>query len=376
MCLNPQKIKNPNYRKNPHDKLNFLKDCSNQYIYVPCGHCPECIANKQMQLIQRLQMEATKNYLFFSSITYNEEMIPRFELPKVDQSTGEVIGSWSIRYADVSDLQNMFKRLRKYNKLERPFKYFAVSELGKSRGRPHFHIIWIVPKYPDDNEYTPYNLEKKYFKIILDEWKRKVSVSDKVPVYKPLCTYVRRWKHGKLSSNYDTHYVTPELTKGGESDVGFYVLKYLMKPSTRATRLQQALRLNLDDDEYERIWKIVRPRYFKSKDFGLSSDPDIQDYIHSCVERSKKEFDYPCFINPVDGKTFPLARFYKSKAATYDIMDALDFYYKKKTLTVDCSYSSDDLKTKQEAENRYHKYKKQLLKIDSHDESFELFDDI
>lgn len=115
--------------------MAFMKDCESQYIEVPCGHCPQCIANRQMQFVQRVQMEELANHLFFCSLTYNND-----SLPQVCTSTG-----YTIRYADVTDVQNMFKRLRKRNAFGRPFRYFGVSELGSKRGRPHpfsYHILY------------------------------------------------------------------------------------------------------------------------------------------------------------------------------------------------------------------------------------------
>lgn len=97
-------------------------------LRVPCGHCPECIANKQMQLVQRVQMESLSNYIFFATLTYNKD-----SLPHVLTSTG-----YDIPFADIRDLQNCFKRLRKSNAFTRSFRYFAVSELGSKKGRPHF----------------------------------------------------------------------------------------------------------------------------------------------------------------------------------------------------------------------------------------------
>lgn len=126
MCTNPISIPNPNF--GCQDKsFGFMKDCVSKYIIVPCGHCPECISNKQMQFVQRIQMEELENHLFFASITYNNEM-----LPYVSTSTG-----YDIRFADKRDVQSMMKRLRKSNVFGRPFRYLAVSELGSKKGRPH-----------------------------------------------------------------------------------------------------------------------------------------------------------------------------------------------------------------------------------------------
>lgn len=193
------------------------------------------------------------------------------------------------------------------------------------------------------------------WRVVLDEWKRNVTdvfikfrgklVRDwRNPVYKPCCTYVERFVRGKLRSNYDLHYVNPRTSDGGTADVGFYVLKYMMKPSDRVKRLQQALRLNLDDHEYESIWKVVKPSVFYSKHFGLSGSgvrnewkpsQRILDYVRDSVQKSKKTSVYPEFINPVDGKHFPLSRFYKSRGDCFSVADALDFFYNDKKSRAD-----------------------------------------
>lgn len=125
MCLSPVSIENPNYgRKDKH--AQFI-DVVSRRIYVPCGHCAECIQSRQLQFVQRIQMEEIVNHLFFCTLTYNNDM-----MPVVSTSTG-----YDIRFADVSDVQKMFKRLRKRNAFGRPFRYFGVSELGTKKGRPH-----------------------------------------------------------------------------------------------------------------------------------------------------------------------------------------------------------------------------------------------
>lgn len=201
------------------------------------------------------------------------------------------------------------------------------------------------------------------FKIVLNEWKRNVAPpiwspkkqkfipNRRCPEWKPLCTYVRKFIRGKWKSNFDLHYVNPRLSDGGTADVGFYVLKYMLKPSDRDTRLQQALHLNLPEDEYEDIWSLVKSRCFYSKHFGLAGDgirkewkpsERIVDYVRSSVQKSKGYSDFPCFINPNDGKTFPLSRFYKSNGDCYTVQDALDFHYGSKTARADNVVIRDD----------------------------------
>lgn len=315
MCLHPLLIPNPNQGKHyPKGDIRNLADCTSQYIYVPCGHCPQCIAVKQMYIVQRVQMESLENHLFFATLTYNKE-----SLPSITTSTG-----YSIPYADISDVQNCFKRLRKSNAFGRPFRYFAVTERGSTYGRPHVHCLFFVPKYPGDTMLDCLSLENTIFHALLDEWKRNYG-STRVPVYRPLCTYYRKFIGGKLSATYDCHYALPSETDAGLASVAFYVCKYMLKPSTKEVRLQQALRLNLPDDEYETVWKTVRSRYFASKRFGYNSSAvrHLRDSIDLSI---RHKMDYPCFVNPDSGQTFPLARYYRSKGDILSFEDGLRFY--------------------------------------------------
>lgn len=194
-------------------------------------------------------------------------------------------------------------------------------------------------------------LEKKMFDEVLSEWKRNYG-SDRKPDYRPLCTYVRKVVHGRIRTNYDLHYVDPRLSSGGEADVAFYVLKYMMKPSDRLRRLQQALHLNLPEDEYEEIWKIVRTRHFESEGFGLGTSeyvsspfghriykiPDkVLSYLRKGIDLSKQNKDepLPSYFSPVNGKSFPLAKYYKSRGEVFTMRDYLDFFYASQKIGAD-----------------------------------------
>lgn len=297
------------------------------YIDVPCGHCSECIARRQLQVVQRVQMESLNNYLFFCTLTYNSS-----SLPSVVTSTG-----YDIKYADIRDIQLLFKRIRNNNLFTRPFKSLYVSELGKKKGRPHFHCLFFLPQYPADDKYTPYNLASKMYDAVLKNWVRNVG-SKRKPKYIPLCTYARKYIRGKLFTNFDLHYVEPFVSDDGCSNVAFYVIKYMLKPSDRETRLQRALHLNLPEDEYNAVWNLVKTRCIWSKGFGLNLSPfgdpdtDIIDHIRKSVGLSE---DYPKYINPSDGKMFPLSRFYRNRGDCYDMSDAIRFYFADNTDNID-----------------------------------------
>lgn len=89
MCLNPILRPNPN-RGHFRSGLNFTKDCSSQYIYIPCGHCPDCVAMRQSQLVQRADAESRYNHMFFCTLTYDNKHIPKLtvQVPVVPEETG------------------------------------------------------------------------------------------------------------------------------------------------------------------------------------------------------------------------------------------------------------------------------------------------
>lgn len=302
MCLTPIDIPNPYL--GCKDKY---KDTWSKYMQVPCGHCPQCIALDQMYIIQRLQMECLEGHPFFCTLTYNNE-----RLPVLTTSTG-----YDLRYVAYRDLTNLFKRIRNNNIFGRPFKYIAVSERGTKKGRPHVHLIWILPRYESDTRIDILNLENHLYKTILENWVTNIG-SDKKPIYVPNCTYVRKLVAGRLRYNYDLHYCDPALTKDGVSEVGFYVLKYMLKRSSRDEKLQQALKMNLDEDEYRETFRIVKSRACWSKGFGLGSwdknvkiSPKVLEYLHKCIDKTPSNSLYPCFFTPNTGQSFPLAPYFK-----------------------------------------------------------------
>lgn len=324
-CIAPYSKPNPNYGL-ADIGYNYLKDCDSRMISIPCGHCPSCVAVKQMYFVQRVQMEATKNHLFMATLTYNNECLPHFE-----------VGDYSIPFADKRHLSLMFKRFRNDGVFPRPFRTISVSEFGGLKGRPHFHCLFLLPKYPGDDFNTCLQLQSELYPLVLKYWCKNVG-SDRFPEYVPLCTFVRKIIHGRLKSNYDFHYVNPSLTNNGVSDASFYVLKYMLKDSDRAVRLQQALHLNYDPDTYRTIWNTVKPGLIDSLGFGLNSsrpgpraklvhDVDIVNYLHDCVEKTPVGSPYPFYFAPDTGLSFPLAPFYRKVPAIYSFQDAHNIWF-------------------------------------------------
>lgn len=452
MCLNPLQRPNPN-RGQAHIGLNFLKDCDNQYIYVPCGHCPECISMRQSQLVQRVENESKYSYLYFCTLTYDNRHLPSLSVfvPTVRHedenhvdtplvpitpddaerfledegfdfsgpgscdetlSDDEYQEAWDLQelkfpYADIHHIQLLLKNLRDNNPTgERRIRYVAVSELGKTRARPHFHILFFIEKLPGDDKFTPLNLEKPLRDYIKEHWAVNVGTR-KNPIWEPRFTYRKRYYGGKLYQNFDLHWVNPNLTTEGVANVAFYVTKYMMKPSPKEEARQQFLKLNLQEEQYEKVWSQIKCRLLVSKGLGLDASfetverieyiplpldeyakvldaedlpesvrPDCKrvvlkkrlmipnfelvQWIHDTMRRGlKEESPHPIYVNH-NGDHVPLCRYYQNQALIYTPLDAMDFWFNTNPDDVKPHY----LLSKKEKDAKYVQFKEKLKTVD------------
>lgn len=465
MCLSPIKIKNVN-RGQAHLGLNFLKDCDNAFMYVPCGHCPECIAAKQAQIVQRVTNEAKYNHLFFATLTYDNKHLPvlTVEVPVAPRAVSSRISECSsfdfdnyegalfpdnvscdsdaltgyaceedldveyeevrFPYADIHHVQLLLKRLRNtfVNNQQRNLRYLAVSELGKKNGRPHFHILFMVEKRPEDYDCGIINLPKMHtlervlYMAVFEYWSVNVGTR-KEPVYEKLFTYRKRFYNGRVYTNFDLHFVDPNATTDGEANVAYYVTKYLMKGSDQERRRQQFLRLNLSEDEYQSAWNTIRTRVLMSKGLGLDSrfytienESPIYEDLPSFAERTAELIansdDLPCeadlkprelyrvtsrsrvlvpnfdlveeirrnvrrgigeTMGPVwfapDGTRRPLASYYQHFSYIYTTADALDYYF---NTPADCIAKVDPNNlTKDRYDKAVAKHHKQVIRLEA-----------
>lgn len=386
MCVSPITIPNKNrfvdLKRNWDKSVRFpWKDYTAAAIEVPCGHCWQCIRQKQDNMVQRVQLESLKNHFFMCTLTYKPEFLPVHE-----------VNGYFIRYADSHDVQNMMKMLRKYNAFGIPFRYLAVSELGSKRGRPHFHILFAFPKlyFPERKEdYIPaceaFASKAQHYFTVLRYWRKNLG-SRRLPEWHNLTEYVEKYVNGHLRKNYDFHYVNPFLTKNGIEDCGYYVLKYMFKPSDRATRLQQALKLNLappgcDDAAltlYQKEWNIVRPRYFASVGFGLNAkvdqrlhifEPDMELFnnVKRCIDYSRENLDYPAFFNPFTGKQSLVSEYYLKRPELYSYDDRLYFWNAKSDKKLDAipgDLKIHDIRTISDIKRNNSRYEKTVKHCD------------
>lgn len=367
MCISPIKIGNPNYGRDPTKGYAYLKDCTSHYIYVPCQKCAECIAMQQMELVQRIQMEALKNWLFMGTLTYKNECMPR-----ITTSLG-----YEYRYAEIQDFSDMIKRLRRYNTFEFPFRTIYVSERGTKGGRPHFHCLLLFDK--DQIGHKPEDaasFAEKHKWDLFNEW-RKITKAGRYSQFINLCDYRESIRNGIVHRTYDFHFVDPRITEGGITDCAFYVLKYMLKGSEWEQKVKGALFTNYDKIEAEAYWKVIQSKQKHSLGFGLNggADWDIIEYLRQGVERSKKNELFAQYYCPEVILSFPLAHYYKQNGLIYDVFDAQAFYFNadKPGISIDSFYSFNKEWTQSIKKMHDYERKLKLLKEDTFSEIEELY---
>lgn len=279
---------------------------------IPCGKCYQCVSRRQTDIIQRAEVECRSSWAFFATLTYNPESLPILQL-----------GDYRLRYADIKDLQDMFKRLRVDNVFGYPFKYLAVSERGTEKGRPHFHLMLFFKKSDiGDSVRDARNFAFKHKWTLLNYWKRNLGDRNHVQ-YQNLTTYRERYFRGRLNSNYDFHFVEPALSRGRESDVSFYVTSYMISSSEQTAKLRYALQQNYDGDIARDAFLKLKDKCVKSIGFGVTDETKeiVRSNIDSSVSRG-----FPVFqLN--SGSQVPLSKYYRDRYFTVQDMEKVYFQF-------------------------------------------------
>lgn len=349
MCLSPVTIKNPYCGCDPTKGYNYLHDCTSTKIYVPCGHCKECINTKQSAFTVRCDIESM-NYLsvpFMLTITYDNKHINRFD------KVGDVLDDFA--FPNWKHVQDMMKRLRIFiarnpdsnlakllvpsrvvsvngrDRLLPPFKYVFVSEFGKNHLRPHFHalIYFRCPfsRRDDRFEVWRHNVEVAFGDWFRDNWAVNIGTR-KEPLYELLYTYIVKGD----KRTFDFHAVVHSDSAADDAAV-YYVSKYLFKSNEKLEKFKRLVYVRykqgfVSDERYKKFKEVTSRNLRISKYFGYPFD-DVQ------LARVDKGFrfavsqkmPFPCYV-ATDGQqqVFPqyLKRLISPELATcfcYNIVD-------------------------------------------------------
>lgn len=379
MCISPIPIPNPYlsqnvsfYNKHLRRVFNTYlekfvsKDTHSKYILVPCGHCKECLTARRSDIVQRCEMESLNKYPFFITLTYDNAHLPKMTLPD-----GKVVSYSSREY-----IKDMFKRIRRHQSIPRSFRYLAVTERGASKSRPHHHILLYLDKAPDDDEFTPYQLEELLFNLFRDEWKCNLSDDPFNPHYEPLYIYKRVIKQGKINSTFDLHYVRPYIDDYSRN-VSLYVFKYITKISKYEQYLFNQLKTSLSPSDFDHYWRLLRSGYTASRFWGTQSisiskcepSEDVANHIKKCVQSYSSGF--PTYYSPYSFETSPLAKYYIEKDIFFP--ESLRVLYRETLRSNgyfqyvdDCTFKSKDVKSGFNIDNDLKIYER-LLSISDYD---------
>lgn len=300
MCSSPVTIKNPLFCQG----VSNYKDSVSEFIKVPCGHCTQCLSSKSSALNQRVQVESLYNYVFFLTLTFDNNHLPFKDF-----------GEHRLYYAPWDYLTKMLKRARKH--FEFSFKYLFVNDYGSQNKRPHFHGLIFVPKYCSESVYYPHVLEKQLF----DWFKNNQCVnigSRKEPIYDPVYRYVTKYVGGQLFRSFDLHLV--ENRNGDTLSPSYYVSKYLYKRLGFVNAWYNIVYNyfgcpdvdTLEYDLFRQTWNLFRINRHCSIDFGLKRHPDVRNMILEYGNRSFEHgFEFPMFYDISNNHPIPMCGFYR-----------------------------------------------------------------
>lgn len=181
MCLSPVKIKN--------SRLDYREGVDADFLYVPCGKCPECLNDKRNDIYVRLWSEYNLYHRLGGCVMFVTLSYDRYSRPFVnfrDAMTEQLksfirvnndekwiedkysflldkeldnVDTWCFDKASVRDF---FKKLSHINELpsevvpavvrsgivsktKYPIRHFCVCEFGGKRRMPHYHVLLFFP---------------------------------------------------------------------------------------------------------------------------------------------------------------------------------------------------------------------------------------
>lgn len=273
MCISPVTIPNPNYSRRQvalsDEGFRYLDSSlssSQQFIQVPCCTCIECRNTYFNSILQRSIVESLSSYVYFVTLTYDNNHIPSVILPN-----GKVV-----YYTDYTHIQNLFKRFRRNKVLDRDFRYLVAMEYGDKRHRPHFHILLFVARLDIDDKNTPYVIERILYDKIKYYYADNIGTF-KHPIYEPLFTYKRRFTVNGVKTNYFVKYVEHEHFDYANitTDTITHVktIRYLISYINKGSSFDKTISKYIDDihDVYlkDKLRRLLSSKIRYSKGFGL-----------------------------------------------------------------------------------------------------------
>lgn len=303
MCISPVKIHNrffntQHLRSEFGDVVEVSKHLYShrEFIYVPCGQCAECRSSYIQSLYQRALVESFSSYVYFITLTYDNNHIPCIVLPS----------GRKVFYSDYTHISSMFDRFRK--NFDREYRYLCVNEYGDTNNRPHFHILLFVAKKDTDDNCTPLFYESfircnlgKYFSINVG--------TRKAPKYERLYTFSYRFVGGILYTNYFVKYIDPKTTNtvntSDNSSIMSKTIRYLISYVNKGSKLEKLISDEIYVIEDEKLKSKLknclscRVRYSKGFGSGFSDGKKVTLPIIS-ERMSLLDYTYKSIVDKYD----------------------------------------------------------------------------
>lgn len=237
----------PIYIPNPSRRWNFDAPLR---IAVPCGHCAACRKQKRDEWFFRSLVEYNKyicngGSVYFITLTYREDDIPRMTLPD-----GSEITAFSRKHIRAF-CKYMRIWLKRHGYPPDGIKYLICSEYGgHSTKRPHYHGILYLP-------------------FVLNFWTNRIPVKERKG-HSPFEYFITHcWPHGFVV-----------CSKLGWKIQGVKGLKYASKYITKDISYIKRFDLNKylynhDYDDWVEENKDFFPKHWQSIGFGEDFVNDI-----------------------------------------------------------------------------------------------------
>lgn len=282
------------------------KDFYRTFYKVPCGVCGECLKQKRMSYLPRLEHEfkVAKWSLFFT-LTYDEKHVHNHYIslfPEDEQyliSHGLRVDNSIIRIPCFSqkDFKNWFDLSRKklYKKYpifrEYGIKFFACSEYGTNTNytmRGHFHVV--VHFY---NE-VPLKTKKDIFCLFVGLWSNgRTEHDNNIPFDRCLV------QNPLASARYVSKYISKNIV---DIDLRFKMLyKYMVELDKTNSSLRNAERL--------KMFRALKPKIWHSRGYGSGVFPIFDNLSDS----RKYELLKRGILKSDKSGYYPISRYYLDK---------------------------------------------------------------
>lgn len=258
---------------------------------VKCGHCEECLKEKQREWIYRIESEVNTNeHCLFGTLTYS----PRY-VPFIEYDTNEIFTyEYGLKYKPHTDCEmsinpkdctDYWKRVRDqlgYPKL----KHYTCMEYGDEFDRPHMHYAVFY------NDVPPWMAEA----ALRDSWYQ--GFVDFEPLCDSRIKYVTKYlKKGDAEAAPSDLSLSPRSHKSH----GFGVDRFFKDEAAFNEYYKRSLRYGMRTGNYTNVpeddklrcvqcqdgTKLALPRYFRRK-FYEHEDFTTQKIIEDEERRYKK----------------------------------------------------------------------------------------